>query len=91
MGLKEIQFQTMDWIHVVYDRVQSEHFYGTLISVEGGEFLDRMSDFASEEGSCSMELVTTNLGLSNSVLHIVNYSFYFVKKKATLACSETQN
>jgi hypothetical protein len=36
----------------------SEHGYEPLGSIQGGEFLEQLSDLASQEGLCSMESVS---------------------------------
>jgi hypothetical protein len=62
MDLREIGFGDMDWIHLAQDRQVAgscEHGNEPSGSIKCGEFLDYLSLLlASQEGLCSMELVS---------------------------------
>jgi len=54
MDLREIGWKGVDWIHLAQNRDSCEHGNESLSSIKD-EFLDYLSDSASQEGLCSME------------------------------------
>jgi hypothetical protein len=52
MDLREVGWEGADWMHLAQVRDQWR-----VLSIKGGEFLDYLSDSASEERPCSMELL----------------------------------
>jgi hypothetical protein len=61
LDLREIGWESMNWIHLAQDRDQWRTGVSTVMNLWGsikcGEFIDWMSDLVSQDGLCFMELV----------------------------------